>query len=166
MSRSMAHSVHIAPTNLTTGLKFNPAPRGRFTLLANTNYVFVLAGKGSPYLSTTITGYTSAASANGPVITSATIQTTDHQGGVDTSASLVDDLSVIVGEWIPEGSASSVVAFTGTGWSATSGVVAALGTGVGGARWNIEGLAAYRTRLFVAVGATGGDVMVCTYEKD
>jgi hypothetical protein len=154
MSRSAAKSHYITPIG-TDGVPLTTQKDGgKFTLTANTTYYYVMGGAGSAFLSVTLTGYTS-----GLIITSATIQDTDH-------GPFVTDQSATVGEWIPEGSSTSVVGFTGTGWSAASGVVAAAGSGLGGARWNIESDGAYRTRLTVVVGATGGDALVSMYEKD
>lgn len=48
----------------------------------------------------------------------------------------------------------------------TSGVVAAAGTGVGGAMWHISDTGAKRTMLSVVVGATGGALRVSAHGKD
>ena len=156
MSRSAATGKSVQPI-VSTDDTIVPVMtgQGRYTLVANTTYRFILDGSGSPWVSATITGYTA-----GLIITSATIEDTDHP------IATVPRNSAVVGEWIPETPTTAVVGVTGTGWSATNGVVAAAGTGIGGARWNLEGTAAFRTRITVVVGATGGDVRLSWYEKN
>jgi len=167
MSRSAAKSHYITPIDATGAVQQNPAPAGVFTLAPSTTYYYVIPCAGSPYASVTMTSLTAAM-----VITSATVQDTDHPlGGVGTGgAAGVTDFanpanSAGVVYWPSEGNSSSAVAVSGTGWSATNGVIAATGAGLGAARFNIEGTAAFRTRLEVVVGATGGQLMVSCYEK-
>lgn len=125
-----------------------------FTLAANNTYALILGGPTAPFLSATLTGMDAAL-----VITSATIQDTDHHA-ID-----VPNTSVVVGEWLSETPSTAYVATAGTGWSVTNGVVAAAGTGVGGARWNVAETASYRTRLLIVVGAAGGRVRVSSHGK-
>jgi hypothetical protein len=131
------------------------APHGRYVLLANTTYLFIIGGEETPFTSVELTSTSSAM-----VITSATIQDTNH------SSQDLTDFDTTVGMWINEDPSTAVVGVDGTGWSATSGVVAAGGTGVGGAMWHLVGTGAFRTRLAVVVGATGGPVMVSAHGKN
>jgi len=129
--------------------------RGRYTLTAGTTYYYLLGGADAPFHSVQITGYTA-----GLVITSATIQDTNH-GTLD-----VTDQSSVVGEWVTEDPTTAFVGVDGTGWSATNGVVAASGGGVGGAVWHLGESGAARTRLAVVVGGTGGILRVSAWGKD
>lgn len=128
-----------------------PAPAngtgpGAYTLLANTTYHFALGGSDAPYQSVHLTGYTA-----GAVVTSATIKDCDHDRAD------VTDFDTTAGHWPSETPPDAYVAPDGTGWSMSSpGVVAAAGTGAGGALWHITPTGAARTRLTVVVGATGG----------
>lgn len=139
------NSRYLTPIDLTNGLVMSEAPHGEYTLIASTTYAYILPSKDTAFTSIDITGYTSAA-----VITSATIQDTNHKD-ID-----VPDTSVIVGEWKNEKPTQGYVACDGTGWSVTTCVVAAAGSGVGGALWHVAETGASRTRLLVVVGATGG----------
>lgn len=164
MSRSAAKSHYVTPIDTTGAPVASTKQAGVFTLAANTTYYYIVPCAGSPYASVTLSGMTAAI-----VITSATVQDTDHPpggagGALDSSnaANYVVSGALV---WCPEGNSSSLVGVSGTGWSATNGVIAAGGTGFGVARFNIEGTGALRTRLEVVVGATGGDLMVSCYEK-
>jgi hypothetical protein len=133
----------------------NEAPRGAYTLAANTTYYFILGAADAPFHSVQFTGYTA-----GLVITSATIQDTNHDNGE------VADYSSVSGEWINEDPTTAFVGVDGTGWSQTNGVVAASGGGVGGALWHLGESGAMRTRVAVVVGATGGLARVSCWGKD
>lgn len=128
-----------------------PAPAlqtgpGAYTLLANTTYHFALGGSDRPYESVHLTGYTPSA-----VVSSATVKDCDHPR-LD-----VTDYDTTAGHWPSETPPDAYVAVDGTGWTmASPGVVAAAGTGVGGALWHITPTGAARTRLTVATGGTGG----------
>lgn len=169
MSRSASKSHYITPIDTTGAPLPTTKQAGAFTLTAGTKYYYIVSCAGSPWTSVTMSGSTS-----GIVITSATIQDTDHPiggvgnggaGGVADNSDATNSTPTGFIGWVPEGNSSSAVAVTGTGWSTTNGVVSALGTGFGAARFNIEGTGAYRTRLEVVVGATGGDLTVSCYEK-
>lgn len=134
---------------------------GKYTLTANTLYYFVLGGADAPFLSTHLTAYTA-----GMIITSATVQDCNHHGGPVTLPGDVSDFSATAGEWIPETPTTAYVGVVGTGWSATNGVVASLGSALGGALWHIAETGADRTRLAVQVGAAGGIVRVSAHGKD
>lgn len=162
MSRSAAKSHFITPIDTSGNAVTAFKQPGVFTLTAGTTYYFVVPCAGSPYASATLTGFSSSL-----VLTSVTVQDTDHsEATFPNNANAANSTPVpgIIG-WCPEGNSSSLVGLTGTGWSATNGVVAVAGTGFGIARFNIEGTGALRTRLEVVVGATGGDLMVSCYEK-
>lgn len=135
-------------------------PRGVYTLTADTTYYYILGGPDASFISGHLTAYASAAAANGLIITSATVQDCDH------SELDVPNHSAVAGEWVTEDPSAGFVGADGTGWSATSGVLAATGAGLGGARFNIAETAAYRTRLAVVVGATGGPLRVSSHGKD
>lgn len=132
---------------------------GIYTLVAGTTYLYIIGGDDAPFQSVQITGYDA-----GLVITSATIQDTNHQ------ELEVANKSTTVGEWINERPTTAYVGADGTGWSvgsgATAGVVAASGAGIGGALWHIAETGSARTRLIVVVGATGGKLRVSCNGKD
>jgi hypothetical protein len=128
--------------------------KGRYVLTAGATYHYMLGGDDGPFQSVTLTGVTAAA-----VVTSATIMDTNHM------PLEVSDSDATTGYWIPEAPSSGYVATTGTGWSAANSVVAALGTGVGGAMWHIAETGAARTRLTVVVGGTGGTFIVSAWGK-
>jgi hypothetical protein len=118
---------------------------GKFTLTAGTTYYYVLGGADASCQSFTLTGYTSAA-----VVTSGTVQDTNH-AELD-----VTNHSSTAGEWLNEDPTTAFVAVDGTGWSQTNGVIAAAGSGVGGAMFHLGDDGASRTRIAVVVGGTGG----------
>ena len=76
------------------------------------------------------------------------------------------DKSSTVGEWSTEQPSTAYVASDGTGWSASNGVGAATGAGLGGLFWHVAETGAARTRLTIVVGATGGPVRVSAHGKD
>lgn len=124
------------------------APHGQYTLTTGHTYVYILPTDDSTFASIDLTGVDAALA-----FTSATVQDTDH-------ASLdVTDTNTTVGMWKNERPTSGYVAADGTGWSVGSGatacVVAALGTGVGGALWHLAETGAHRTRLIVVCTGTG-----------
>lgn len=135
-------------------------PHGVYTLTAGATYYYILGGPDAPFISGHLTAYASAAAANGLIITSATVQDCDH------AEQDVPNHSAVVGEWISEDPSAGFVGADGVGWSATSGVLATTGAGLGGARFNISESAAFRTRLAVVVGATGGPLRVSSHGKD
>lgn len=139
---------YLVPIDTADGTPVIEGEHGKYTLTALHNYVYLIGGAETVNLSVTMTGYTAAL-----VVTSATIQDTDHP------VRDVADISATAGEWITEDPPTpAFVGIDGTGWAAgaTPGVVTAAGTGVGGARWNLSSDAATRSRIFVAVGAVGG----------
>lgn len=122
------------------------AGAGAYTLLANTTYHFALGGGDTPFQSVHLTGYTA-----GAIVTSATIKDCDHERAD------VADYDTTPGHWPSETPPDAYVTTEGTGWTVPSvGVVAAAGTGVGGALWHVVPTGAARTRLTVAMGATPG----------
>lgn len=124
----------------------NSVGQGAYTLLANTTYHFALGGSDAPYQSFHLTGYTA-----GAVVTSATIKDCNHDRDD------VTDYDATAGHWPSETPPDAYVAVDGTGWSMSSaGVVAAAGTGIGGALWHIAPTGAGRTRATVVMGGTGG----------
>lgn len=150
---------YIVPLDTATGLLISPeVPHGEYTLVAGATYAFCVQSSEAPFVSFDLTGYDAAL-----VVTSATIQDTNHP------VQDVSDVSVIVGEWKNERPTNGYVAADGTGWSvgtgATACVVAAAGSGVGGAMWQVAETGAFRTRLLVVVGGTGGRVRVSACGK-
>lgn len=150
---------YVQPIDSTGALVTPEAPRGVYNLTAGQTYYYILGGNEAPIVSGHLTAYASAAAPNGLIITSATVQDCDH------GSNEVTDSSSTVGEWVAEDPSSAFVGADGTGWSATNGVLAATGAGLGGARFNIADTAAYRTRITVVVGATGGPLRVSSHGK-
>lgn len=146
---------YVIPIDSTGAELTNAGPPGEFTLTAGAHYYYVLGGSAAPFQSVHLTGYTA-----GLIITSATIQDCNHDERDVTNQ------STVAGEWAPETPPTGYVGPTGTGWTATNGVVAAAGTGVGGAVIHIAETGAYRTRLDVLVGGTGGKLRVSFHGKD
>lgn len=144
---------YLVPLDTADGSSPAEAPHGEYTLTASHTYVYILPTKDTAFTSIDITGYDAAL-----VITSATVQDTNH------SDKDVPDTSTTTGEWKNERPTAGYVAADGTGWGVGSGatacVVAANGSGVGGALWHIAETGAARTRLIVVVGATGGRLRV------
>ena len=134
---------------------------GKYTLLANTLYFFPLGGADAAFQSVHLTVYSLTM-----VITSGTIQDCDHHGGPLSLPGDVSDFSVVAGEWISETPTTSYVGVNGTGWSQTNGVFSSLGSALGGALVHVAETGAYRTRLAVQVGATGGIARVSAHGKD
>ncbi len=128
---------------------------GIFTLVLGTTYYYVFGGPDATYQTIHLTGYDA-----GLVITSVTVQDCDHDV-LD-----VPNHSTVTGEWVPEDPTGSFVGTDGTGWSHTDAIVAALGTGVGGALYQISQTGSFRTRIAVVVGAAGGRLRVSGHGKD
>lgn len=150
---------YIVPLDTATGLLIAPeAPHGMYTLVAGATYAFCVQSSEAPFVSIDLTGYDAAL-----VITSATIQAVNH------AVQDVPDSSVVVGEWKNSRPPNGYVPADGTGWSvgtvATACVVAAAGSGVGGALWEVAETGSFRTRLLVVVGGTGGRVRVSACGK-
>ena len=144
---------YLTPIDTADGSSPAEAPHGEYTLTAGHTYVYL-----DPTLDTAFTSFDLSGEDAALVITSATVQDTDH-------ASLdVTDIDTTVGRWKNERPTNGYVAADGTGWSVGSGatacVVAAAGSGVGGAFWHVAETGAARTRLLVVVGAAGGRVRV------
>jgi hypothetical protein len=156
---------YVAPIKQSDGTSPVEEGHGKYTLAANTTYVYPLGGADAPFQSVQLTGYTSAA-----VITTATIRDCNHHGGMNSGLPAtqgdVPDTSTTVGEWIAEDPTTAFVGVDGTGWSVTNGVVAAAGSGVGGALFHVAETGAARTLLEVAVGATGGVFRASAHGKD
>lgn len=147
---------YVPPVQTSDGVELTEQiGRGIFTLAANTTYVFVLGGADAPFISATLTGYDAAM-----ILTTVTVQDTDHP------EQEVTNHSTVAGEWVSEDPTTAFVGADGTGWVPTNGVLNVAGTGVGGARFNVAETAAFRTRLIVVVGATGGRVRVSSHGKE
>jgi hypothetical protein len=153
------NSRYLFPIDTADGSAPAEAPHGTFSLVASHTYAYILPTKDTAFTSVDITGDAAI------VITSATIQDTNQPGHPSLStAGDLPDTSTAVGGWKNERPTNGYVAVDGTGWSvgtgATACVVAALGTGIGGALWHVVETGAARTRLLVVVGATGGKLTV------
>lgn len=141
---------YIPPIDVADGLTPTEKEHGLYTLTAGHTYVYIVGGAEAVHQSVHLTGYTA-----GLIITSATIQDGDH------AESELSNTDVTDGGWINEDPPVPAFASSdGTGWSSPNCVVKSLGTGVGGARWNLGNDSATRTRLNVVVGAAGGNVRV------
>jgi hypothetical protein len=145
---------YIQPIDSTGALVTAIAGHGRYTLTAGTTYYYPIGRTAGGFQSITLTGHTA-----GLIITSATVQDTDH------SEKDYTDFDATAGIWINEDPAGGFVPVDGTGWTVSNSVVAAAGTAIGGARWNLGEDGATRTRLAVVVGVTGGDVTVSAGSK-
>lgn len=152
---------YVTPIDIAGASVTPEIEHGKYTLTANTLYYFVLGGADAPFVGVHLTAYTAAM-----IITSATIQDSDHHGGPVSLPGDVSDFSSVAGDWIPETPTTAYVGFVGAGWSQTNGVVASLGSALGGAKWHVAESGAFRTRLAVQVGATGGVVRVSAHGKD
>ncbi len=128
--------------------------RGSFTLLAGTTYFFPLGGQDAPWLDAQCQ-WDSAI-----VITSITVETCSFPEGE------VSDFSDAAGEWLKQNPSTAFVATAGAGTTVASGVVAVAGGAQGGCDFQMAENCARRTRLAVAVGATGGAMRVGTWGKE
>lgn len=153
---------YLVPIDTSDGTSPSEGPRGAYTLTASHTYRFIAPSMDTPFGSIHLTGMDAAL-----VITSATVQDCDHGGptsdGGPTSGD-VSDTSTTDGEWMNVRPPTGYVECDGTGWSvgtgATACVVAAAGSGKGGALWHTAETGAHRTGLIVVVGGTGGRVRV------
>lgn len=150
---------YVQPIDSTGALVAGDGARGVYTLLAGQNYFYILGGADASIMSAHLTAYASAAAPNGLIITSATVQDCDHSD-LDVS-----NFSAVVAEWVSEDPSTAFVGADGTGWSAINGVLSSTGAGLGGARFDIAESAAFRTRIAVVVGATGGPLRVSSHGK-
>jgi hypothetical protein len=152
---------YLVPIDTADGSSPAEGPRGVYTLIATHTYRFIAPSMDTAFAGIHLTGVDAAL-----VITSATVQSCSHAGPVANGPTTGDvpDTSVIDGEWINERPPSGYVGCDGTGWSVGSGatawVVAAVGSGRGGAHWHIAETGAYRIGLLLVVGATGGKARV------
>jgi hypothetical protein len=153
-------SKYLVPIDVADGSSPAEAPHGTYTLTASHTYVYILPTQDTSFSSIDLQGIDAAL-----VITSATVQDTNHPGSQQSpTAGDLPDTDTTVGGWKNERPTTGYVAVDGTGWSvgtaATACVVAAAGGNVGGALWHIAETGAARTRLLVVVGATGGKARV------
>lgn len=155
-------SHYLVPIDVADNTTPAEAPHGVYTLVASHTYVYICPSLDTPFTSIDLQGIDAAL-----VITSATVQDTNRPGptaGSGPGGGDLPDTDTAVGGWKNERPTTGYVAVDGTGWSvgsaATACVVAATGGNVGGAMWHVAETGAARTRLIVAVGATGGKACV------
>ena len=122
--------------------------RGVYTLAAGTTYYYPLPVHCCTMFDVHLTHDSAIA------ITSATIETCSH------SKDDVSDVSAVAGEWIDQDPTTAFVGSVGAGATVTNGVLAVVAGNAGGADWQVSQCPAYRARLKVVVGATGGEARV------
>lgn len=130
------------------------APHGKYTLVAGTTYVYPLGGPDAPFLSAHVQWDAAI------IITSITVEDTNF-GKAD-----VTNFSTTAGDWINENPSTAFVGFVGAGVTVTNGVIAVIGGAAGGCMFHVAETGAIRSRLRVAVGATGGALRVGSHGKD
>lgn len=145
---------YITPID-STGAPLTEEGHGRYTLAAGQTYHYVWSGEDAANQSVHLVGLTAAA-----IVTSATVR------DCDMPVREVANQDTTAGYWVPSAIVGSSVGVEGTGWTATSGVVAVAGGAVGGAFWHIQHSGAARTRLTVVMGGTGGTFIVSGFGKD
>lgn len=149
---------YVQPMDSAGALLVDEKGRGKYTLLANTTYFFIVGGSDAP-LHTVQLEWDGAL-----VITSAKIEDCNC-GEAD-----VTDVSVVDGEWVHEDPTTAYVSVkasdgsTGNG-TVTNATLAVTGGVAGGAMWHLGNAGAARTRLKVATGATGGVARVSAHGK-
>ncbi len=152
-----ALSTFIVPMNADGSEVTAQKRRGVYTLAANTTYYYIFGGASAPTQHVQLTGYIA-----GAIVTTATIQS--------CSQPIVSDTSSTDGEWIDEdpaaGDSRIDARVDGTGWSVSTAIVAAGGSGVGGASWHLANWGPARTRLELVIGGTGGDFAVAWAGKE
>lgn len=79
---------------------------------------------------------------------------------------IASDYSDNVGEWFAMDIARISSEAEGTGWSATSDVIASNGSGAGGGVQNMQDCACRRGRAKIVVGATGGEARFTGWAKE
>lgn len=127
--------------------------RGSFTLVANTTYYYPLGGQDSPVLSAHIKW-------DAAIALTATIEDSNFP---DSEVAWHSDSA---GDWIDEDPTTAFVGTDGAGVVVTNGVAVVTAGSVGGAMYHVADTGARRTRLKVAVGATGGEVVVASWAKE
>lgn len=137
-----------------TDATFNNS-RGVFTLEANTTYYYPLGGQDAPCVSSHFQWDASI------IITSLTVEDCDFP-----PEAVSNYAASTTGGWIDEDPSTAFVGTKGAGVTVTNGVVAVAGGAAGGCRFNIDGTAARRTRIAVAVGGTGGEVRASSWAKE
>lgn len=146
---------YITPIDSNGAPLTNEGPRGTFTLTAGQHYYYILGGAVAPYVSVHLSGDAAI------IITSALVQDCDHDGRD------VTDQSNTAGDWVTEDPSTAFAGADGTGWAfSTSLGITAAGSGVGGGLIHVVATGAYRTRVDVLVGATGGKLRVSAHGKD
>ncbi|MGN6107227.1 MAG: hypothetical protein ACTHU0_19120 [Kofleriaceae bacterium] len=144
---------YVQPIDETGNLVTGEEGRGRYRLAATTTYFFPLGGGDAPFQSFQIEGDAAA------ILTISV----DDSNIMEAEAPWH---SQAPGHWLQENPAGAYVALDGVGWTSNDLVISASGTGVGGAMVHLGNSGACRTRLRVAVGATGGAVRVSCHGKD
>lgn len=135
-----------APSNVEFG-------RGSFTLVAGTTYYYPLGGQDAPWLSAHLKW-------DAAIALVATIEDCNFP------PSDVLDYSDNAGDWIDEDPTTAFVGTDGAGVVVANGVATVTAGSVGGAMWHVGDTGARRTRLKVAVGATGGEAVVAAWAKE
>ncbi len=161
MARQTTSTSFIAPVSAAgatpvagSDTAFGDNCRGVFTLVAGTTYYFDLGGADASILHALLQGDAAI------VITSATIEETDL---AITEAPITSN---VAGQWFATDATRITSVAEGAGWSAASDVGATTGGAIGGVVWNVADHGARRTRIATVVGATGGEVRMCTWGKE
>lgn len=127
--------------------------RGSFTLTSGTTYLFMLGGPDAPIVSAHFIWDAAI------ILTSLTVEDSNF------SESEVSNFSTTAAEWIDEDPSTAFVGTVGAGVTVTNGVVAVAGGAAGGCMFHVADTGAYRTRVRVVVGGTGGVMRACSFGK-
>jgi hypothetical protein len=162
MTRRIQSTCYIQPIG-TDGTPLAPAGgestlgtsnRGVYTLVAGTTYYVVLPAADALWLGLQTQGDATV------VLTSVTLEE------CYVAESEATNYSDNIGEWLAIDIARISSEAEGTGWSATSDVIAAVGGNAGAGVQNVQDTAARRVRAKVVVGATGGEARFSAWAKE
>src|SRR4051812_16915001 len=149
---------YLVPIDTADGTSPAELRHGEYTLTALHTYVFLNPSLDTWVASFDLTGYDATL-----VITSATVQDTNHAGSQTAAGATggdVPDTSVVPGEWKNERPTNGYVAVDGVGWTvgtgATACVVASSGGGGGGGPWDLPLARAARGPAALGGGAARG----------
>jgi hypothetical protein len=123
-----------------------------WVLAANGIYYYALAIEEADLFAVQISSF-----AAGVIISSAYVEDSTHKNALltDATASL---------RWVKEEPGTAYVAASGASWSTNLATAAASGAGAGSAIWHLS-LGSSKARLRVAVGGTGGQILVSSSGK-
>lgn len=160
MARRMQNATMIQPVKsdgtlaaVGSDATFDPS-NGVYTLTAGATYYVEIPCADAPWFSLQTQGDAAI------ILTSVTLESTNL---APHECALTDDNA---GQWLAIDAGRIISTAEGTGWTATSDVIAASGGNAGGAVQNVTDEASRRARAKIVVGGTGGEARFTAWAKE